>query len=229
MIPDNPDELHILAGEYVLGTLEPAQRREVDAALAGNAELRHAVALWEQRLNPLAAAVPPADTPPELWDRIAARIDAAAPPAAAAPRGWNSVAFWRWSTAVATAIAASLALHPAGSPPAPASYLAVLHAPQGTAEPAFVATGGTNGLLLHAVAQESPPSDRGFELWAIPPGAKPRSLGLIPADGRVELGKLPLPLSSGMTLAISVEPKSGSPTGQPTGPVVFVGTLLAAN
>jgi anti-sigma-K factor RskA len=103
----------------------------------------------------------------------------------------------------------------------------VLHAPQ-QQQAAFVATGGRFGLLLRAVAQQTPPDDRGFELWAIGPGAKPRSLGIIPPDGRIELGTLPVSIGEGTTLAISIEPKTGSPTGQPTGPVVFVGTLLAA-
>jgi anti-sigma-K factor RskA len=55
-----------------------------------------------------------------------------------------------------------------------------------------------------------------------------RSGAVIRADGRLELGALPSAIRDGGTLAISIEPKGGSPTGQPTGPVVFVGTLAAA-
>jgi anti-sigma-K factor RskA len=225
MIPDQPDELNALAGEYVLGLLEPAAAAEIEAALAENATLAAAVAFWQERLHPLAALAAPAAPPPGLWQRIdGALAGAAAPP----PRLWNRVAPWRWATAAATAVAACLALYIALAPPAAGPrYVAVLHAPQ-RAEAAFVATGGGRGLLLRALAQERPPGDRGFELWAIPAGAKPRSLGVIPPDGRVELGRLPLALDEGMTLAISIEPKTGSPTGQPTGPVVFLGTLMAA-
>ena len=39
---------------------------------------------------------------------------------------------------------------------------------------------------------------------------------------RVALANLP---ATGSTLAISIEPRGGSPTGQPTGPVVAAGTL----
>jgi anti-sigma-K factor RskA len=226
MIPDHPDELQALAGEYVLGLLEPAAAGEVEGALSQNAALAAAIAFWQERLHPLSSLAAPAEPPAQMWQRIDAAISAA--PAAASPRLWDKAAPWRWATAVATAVAAALALYIALAPAGPGtSYVAVLHAPQ-QAEAAFLATGGTRGLLLRAVAQERPPGDRGFELWAIPAGAKPRSLGVIPSDGRVELGRLPVALSDGMTLAISIEPKTGSPTGQPTGPVVFVGTLMAA-
>ena len=228
MIPADRDELNILAGEYVLGTLEPAARHEVEAALAGDAELRRAVALWEERLHPLSALAPAAEPPPQAWDGIAARLDQVKP-ARAATGLWQSAAFWRWTTAAATAAAACLALYIAIAPPAAApSFVAVLRAPQQD-QPAWVATAGGNGLLVRAVAGGTAPVDRSFELWAIAPGAKqPLSLGVIPADGRLELGTLPAAIRSGGTLAISVEAKGGSPSGQPTGPEVFVGTLIQA-
>jgi len=228
MIPADRDELNILAGEYVLGTLEPATRQEVEAALSGNAELRRAIAFWEERLHPLAALAPTAEPPPQAWDRIAARLGPASP-ASTATRLWQSAAPWRWTTAAATAAAACLALYIAIAPPAAApSFVAVLRAPQQD-QPAWVATAGGNGLLVRAVAGGTAPIDRSFELWAIAPGAKqPLSLGVIPADGRLELGTLPAAIRSGGTLAISIEPKGGSPTGQPTGPEVFVGALIQA-
>ena len=221
MIPDNRDELQVLAGEYVLGLLEPEAMRELEAALATHAALREAVAFWQERLLPVLRLVPAAEPPSDLWQRIEVRL---APTQRAG--WWQSLPLWRGATAAALTLAASIALYIALSPPAP-SYVAVLRAPQ-QEQAAFVATAGGDALLIHAVAQQPAPADRGFELWAIPPGGKPRSLGVIPADGRLELGSLPLPVREGTTLAISIEPKSGSPTGQPTGPVVFVGTLLTA-
>ena len=72
-------------------------------------------------------------------------------------------------------------------------------------------------------------SDRSLELWWAPAVGKPKSLGLIKADGATLLrhGELPGGLKgSGIDhLAVSVEPPGGSPTGQPTGPVVFYGKL----
>jgi anti-sigma-K factor RskA len=67
-----------------------------------------------------------------------------------------------------------------------------------------------------------------LELWVIPPGGKPHSLGLIDPDRPVQV-KIPAELlphvSADSVLAVSLEPLGGSPTGQPTGPVIANGTL----
>lgn len=67
-----------------------------------------------------------------------------------------------------------------------------------------------------------------LELWVIPPGDKPHSLGLVDPDRPVKVRVPPelLPhVSADSVLAISLEPLGGSPTGQPTGPVVANGKL----
>ena len=226
MIPDDPEQLNALAGEYVLGVLDGEAAREIEAALDKNDTLRRAVIFWEERLHGLSPLATPASPPPGVWDNIAARI-AGKKPTARSPL-WNSLVLWRSSTALAAAAAAALALYIAVTPPSGPRFVAVLRAPQ-QEQPAWVATAGGQGLLLHAVAGEAAPRDRAFELWAIAPGApSPKSLGVIPANGRLELGTLPAAIRAGSTLAISIEPKGGSPTGQPTGPVVFTGALVAA-
>jgi anti-sigma-K factor RskA len=58
-------------------------------------------------------------------------------------------------------------------------------------------------------------------------GAAPRSLGLV-TDASA---RLPVPAAlrqgaEGGSLAVSVEPKGGSPTGAPTGPVIYSGKLV---
>lgn len=226
MIPENREELHILAGEYVLGVLDPSAMREIESAVAANAELRRAIVFWEENLHDLSMMAPVAEPPPAAWQHIAAAVTAK-------PRSrplWNSLALWRGSTAAAAAVAACLALYIAwATPPAGPSFVAVLRAPR-QEQAAWVATAGRNELLVRAVAATAVPDDRSFQLWVIAPGAKqPLSLGVIPSDGRLQLGALPAAIREGGTLAISIEPKGGSPTGQPTGPIVFVGTLVAAN
>jgi anti-sigma-K factor RskA len=224
MIPDDRDELYALAGEYVLGTLDRAAAREIQDALTANSALRRAVIFWEERLHGLSRLAAPAAPPPDTWRRIAARIDGAARPSTGL---WSSVTLWRWSTAAATALAACLALYIALAPPGAPRLIAILHAPQ-QQQPAWLATAGRGGgLLLHAVAAETAPNDRSFELWAIAPGTKPVSLGVIPPSGRLELGGATA-IRDGDQLAITIEPRGGSPSGQPTGPIVFAGTLIAA-
>ena len=69
------------------------------------------------------------------------------------------------------------------------------------------------------------------ELWVIPGDGKPRSLGTM-GDGKQMHMRLEEALAElmhqGATIAISVEPPGGSPTGAPTGPVIASGTLRTA-
>jgi anti-sigma-K factor RskA len=224
MIPDDSDELHLLAGEYVLGALDPDAAREVETAFAGNEALRAAVAYWEDRLHPLSGLAAPVEPDPGNWREIAARITRDAKPSG---RGWwNTVAPWRWSAVAAGIVAACLALYVALVPlPSSPSYVAMLRAPQGQ-QTVWIAVVGTGGLTLRAAASNEPPANRAYELWAIAPGTtRPEPLGVIAANGTLSLHALPSSVREGAILAISIEPQGGSPTGQPTGPVVFSGAV----
>ncbi len=65
-----------------------------------------------------------------------------------------------------------------------------------------------------------------FELWAIKGSAAPRPMGLI--DPKKPAAQVPRMIEGDdVTLAVSREPIGGSPTGQPTGPVLFTGKLIA--
>ena len=72
---------------------------------------------------------------------------------------------------------------------------------------------------------------RDYQLWLIPSGGKPHSLGVMPARPHMQLA-LAEPISAiigrGATLAVSLEPVGGSPTDQPTGPVIASGPITAA-
>jgi anti-sigma-K factor RskA len=222
MIPEDRDALNALAGEYVLGLLDPAETREIEAARAKNAALRSAIDFWQQHLHPLAALAPPAEPPSDLWNGIAARLDAV--PQANAARWWNRTSPWRWTAAGMTAVAAALLVYIALSPLSP-SYIAMLHSPQ-QKQVSWVATVDRNGLTIRTVAAINPPPGRAFELWAIAPGSTlPQALGVIPQDGVLRLRALPSDVRPGATLAITVEPPGGSPTQRATGPVVFVGDV----
>lgn len=221
MIPADREELEVVAGEYVLGTLEPAMMRELAAALATNAPLRDAVAFWEQQLHPLSALARPAEPPAGSWDAIAARLTDVR--SRSGDRS-SSAAPWRWSTAGFAAAAAALLVYAALTPPA-TPLVAVLHAPRAQGAN-WIATIGGDGLRLAAVAPEAPPTARAFELWGIAgTAASPEPLGVISASGTLHLARLPRDIGKGATLAISIEPPGGSRTGRPTGPIVFVGTV----
>jgi anti-sigma-K factor RskA len=105
----------------------------------------------------------------------------------------------------------------------PRQFVAVLTA-QGS-KAAFVATINLDAQTLVIRRLTDPqPADRSYQLWAMADGSPSRSLGVI-EQARYTTQ---LPISpANLTLAVTLEPKGGSPTGMPTGPIVFSGTLVA--
>jgi anti-sigma-K factor RskA len=217
----------------VLGAEE---RRAVEARMAQEAAFAREVAGWEERLGGMASYVSPATPPTQTWLRIEASLGGSPASAAVEPGSlWRSLAFWRGlgigSSALAAACAAALAYFGLVSPPdAPprAPLLATLTGIQ-TKQPNVVAAIGADGVSLTIVPAALLTTDkRSMELWLIPQGGKPASLGLIAAGQPVRLNvpaQLLQHVGSGATLAVSLEPLGGSPTGQPTGEVIAHGNL----
>jgi anti-sigma-K factor RskA len=221
-----------LAADYVAGTLRGPARRRFEALLPAHPLLRNAVREWQTRLMPLTLSVDPEKPPPVVWKRIEARIGGAAPAAKAQPTGWwQRLALWRTLAAVASVAALSLAVLLASPGPAQPPIVVVLNATgeraDGAIVPAtFVASisGDRRAVVTKPVTQVSLQADRALELWAVPGQGAPRSLGLISPQGTtiVKKGKV---LDNTAALAVSLEPPGGSPTGAPTGPVLWVGKL----
>jgi anti-sigma-K factor RskA len=218
---------NLVAAEYVLGVLGAEERREVERRLAQEPALASEVAFWEERLGGLADAVAPVTPPPQAWSRIDAAISA---PAAQPASLWNSLEFWRafgiGAGALATASVAALTyLGLVPTPPAP--LLATLGGSAG--QPHFVAAiSGDHLVVVPAALLTSDP--RALELWLIPSGDRPHSLGLIQAGQPIRLSIPPAladRVTPDATLAVSLEPPGGSPTGQPTGPVIAHGKLTS--
>jgi anti-sigma-K factor RskA len=220
-----------LAAEYVAGTLRGPARHRFEALLAGHPGLRAAVRSWQARLMPLTGVVRPETPPARVWQGIERRLW----PVAAAPslRWWKRLALWRAASALATVAAVSFAVLLASPPPARAPVLVVLQATgaEGQFGSSFVASvsGDGRALVTQPVQPVALTADRVLELWSVPPQGAPTSLGLIKANGTTVLqrDRLPATLLRGGTaaLAVSVEPPGGSPTGAPTGPVVYAGKL----
>jgi anti-sigma-K factor RskA len=230
-----PEDLDDLAGEYVLGTLAADERRAAEARLAADPAFRGAVAAWEARLQPFADAVGELPVPAAVRARVLAAAEEGAP--ATEPGGEaagnvvalrRSVRRWRIMTGLVGAAAAVLAVVVAVDrlrPVPQTEFVAVLTA--GGDAPAFVATVDTAaGTISVRRVADAAPADRSYELWSIAPNEAPRSLGLVEQASFSQ----PLPVSpagDGVTLAITLEPKGGSPTGAPTSAPIFSGTLVA--
>ena len=230
------DEGRVLAAEYVLGVLGAEERRKVETRMVEEASFAREVAEWEERLGGMASYVMPATPPAQTWPRIEASLGGPPATAAAQPASlWQSLAFWRGlgigSSVLAAACIATLVyvgLQPAPQAPTRTPLLATLTGAK-TKLPNFLAAIGADGTSLTIVPASPLTADkRSLQLWLIPQGGKPASLGLIAAGQPVRINipaELLKQVGSGATLAVSLEPPGGSPTGQPTGEVIAAGSL----
>lgn len=222
-----------LAAQYVAGTLRGRARRRFDQLLPSHPALQRAVREWQDRLMPLTTAVVPQQPSPAVWQAIERRLW----PAQVVPPWWQRLGLWRALSGAAMVAVVGLAVLVNSPAPVQAPVVVVLQStgtpvPGGDAAAGAVVasfSGDGRAVVARPVMPVSLQSDRALELWWAPAQGAPKSLGLIKADGTTVLSRGQLPgglRGSGIDhMAVSVEPPGGSPTGKPTGPVVFYGKL----
>jgi anti-sigma-K factor RskA len=242
------EDLDRLAAEHVLGVLEGAEASQATELLAADPDFAAAVAHWRERLAELDETAAPAPPSPELWRRIEADLASAPPaqaPASAATPAmvpdpfnafralWRSLAFWRLAgmASAAAALILGVALAYVASDRARTPVLVAVLLTEGSAEPAAVvnafADGRTELVPLRTIAV---PPDRALEIWTLWDRAVgPRSIGLLDQarSVRLNLENLPKP-GPNQLFEITLEPKTGSPTGRPTGPILMKGLTSTA-
>jgi len=223
-----PELRERLAAEYALGTLRGRARARLKRWMRDDAELAREVAKWEARLAPLAQAVAPVAPPARVWNALQNRLEVN-------PKGARRMSFSVWkalglmASGAATALLAIAILLPSLRDTSPAAYVAVLSDAK-TNRAVLVATAGQADKVLrvNTLDPSIQVSGRSLELWALPRDGKPKSLGVIGAE-RAAL-RLDAPADKALgnvpALAISLEPPGGSPTGQPTGPVLYSGPCV---
>jgi anti-sigma-K factor RskA len=236
---EGPD-LEGVAAEYALGTLSAAERAEVASRLDIDADLAEAVARWEIVLAPLAYAAPAVEPPPGLWPAIERRVSAigsAGRPAlhvvkesVATPEEERS-GLWRiWAiaaTIASVALGGLFVRERLMERPLPGEPLVAALSADGEG-PAFLISVDVakRELVIRRVGADVP-VDRSHELWLVSDAVgKPVSLGLVGGEASsTALARFDPATFENATYAISLEPRGGSATGQPTGPVVFSGKL----
>jgi len=219
-----PDD-EVTAAEFALGVLAGAERSAAQSRVAREPAFAAMVVAWEERLSPWAAEIAEVAPSPAVWDRIASAL----PASPTQKQGlWQSLAFWRGLTLATGALAAACvgALIYLGNAPQPAPLFAAI---DGGGHHHFVATVDTaRGSIAVVPAAFAADATRVPELWLIPADGKPRPLGILRADRAVTITIPPALVphaTSNAVLAVSLEPQGGSPTGQPTGPVIATGKL----
>lgn len=229
------DESHsLLAAEYVLGTLKGAARRRFERWMVDSMPLRQEVWLWEALLGGLADQVAPVEPPVQIAARLQARLwpMPASVSSLAERRHRRSAGLWKSWSLVATAASIVLALTLVLKPVTPAAteWVAVVQSSEAAPLWTLNAANSHGRFELKAVGAGRQAASEDFELWILPGQGAPISMGVMPVDG----GRLTIQLSpeamqsllESRQLAISLEPRGGSPTGAPTGPVVYTSRLL---
>lgn len=227
-----PERLEPLAAEYVLGTLQGKARLRFERLMMQSYKARNAVWEWEQHINPMTDSLPEAAPPKRVWKQIQQRIQ---PTQAVQTQKASTLWIWQSFSAISAFAVVILAVMIQFQPFAPTSQapdqLALFSDEQ--AKPLWlITTNSRDGKLVikpinaHAVAVDN----KAFELWMLPKQGQPKSMGLLPVSGSpIETVLSPQILSllqSNNGLAISLEPASGSPTGLPTGPVLYQAPIL---
>lgn len=219
---DMPDD-DMIAAEYALGVLAEPERAATAQRIARDRAFADMVAAWERRLAPWAEAIPALAPNPQLWNRIAQALPV---PARQRAGLWRNLSFWRVFALASALAAACLAVFIYFGASGGGTLIATI---DGGERRYFVATVDIKRATIAVMpAGFAADASRVPELWLIPPGGKPHALGLLQANRTVTLA-VPSDLVglavSKATLAVSLEPAGGSPTGKPTGPVIGSGTL----
>lgn len=249
----HPELLDRLAASWALGTLRGGARRRFEALARELAPVRAAALLWESRVSGMTELQTELVPSPAVWTRIDNLVRAereqqalnAAPAAEPSRLGawWHSLSLWR-GAAGAGALAAVIAIVTASQlhnelggqildlqaqlQSAPAvEYVAVLNDDE--AGPALLVTFDPNNqrLTLQRVGGYQEAADKSLQLWALPPGSAPRSLGVLTRERLLQLGAGESDVRNVPALAVSLEPQGGVPSERgPTGPVLFKGALI---
>ncbi len=229
--PDRYARLDALAAAYALGTLGPGPRRRLARLALRDPAVANAIRDWEWRLAALADGIPEIPAPPRVWEGVRRRLGLAEEATTPRPAPWwASLGLWRGLAFAGFALAFALAvtlLAPRSERPYE-SVVIVLAGPDAKAVLVATAERGSRYLTVKAVAPVEVARDRALELWMLPEGQPPRSLGLVPASGidRVALrAPVGIALQDIPALAVSLEPSGGSTTGAPTGPVLYTGKV----
>ncbi len=217
----------LLAAEYVLGVLTQAERSAFAMRLSNDASLRLHVRNWEQHFSAFNSDYVSSKPPLALRSALHKALFGVE----VKPGFWQSLGFWRSLSfaslaALAVVIAVPYALKPSPLTTAQGTSIAELSGETKAVKMA-VSYDVATSTLRYTIVEGKSAAGRDFELWAIIGKDAPVSLGVIAASA---IGSIKVPANVAATisdaiLAVSDEPKGGSPTGQPTGAVLSTGKL----
>ncbi|MGV8944439.1 anti-sigma factor [Thermomonas sp.] len=246
-----PPSDDVRAGEYVLGVLDAQSHAQAQARIASDRGFAGLVAQWDERFSPWMTRAQPVTPSAHVWPRIRTELGWAS--VASTPSGlWNNAGFWRGATALAAAASvAAIVFGLRGPTPVPVPPQVVVQQPapqiptqteEAVARPVTVLASddGTTGWIASIDASKGKvmmvpvprPADAGGkvdELWIIPEGQAPISLGFVSNEKAHSIDvpeAIRAVLVAGSTLAVTLEAQEGMPHAAPAGPIVAKGAIV---
>jgi len=220
------------AGEYVLGTMVGEARQQFEHRLQDDVSLRQQVLEWQERLYTLHDGISPVEPPKKLLKKITARVSPQK-----SEGFFQKLGLWQtFSSLVSISLVLlvfqynNLITSVQISEQLPQT-IALLGDEQSKAGWLVERLDTQGNLAIKALLVADPGNDKTYELWMLPSnGQPPKSLGLMALSGRkqflLSIDQLRV-FDTTNALAVSLEPFGGSPTGLPTGPVLYQGKLLS--
>lgn len=252
----HPELADRLAAAYGLGTLRGGARRRFEAQARRSPMLRALAIAWQERFAAMTEIQPGQEPSPNVWKRIRLQLDLEretqrAPVRARPWRGFALAGAFASIAALGIATAFFVQLGERGATLARIEqeraalaqrntqlasqlqaspeirYVAMLS--DDRAAPAVLVTFDPkhNTLTLKRLGSFDEGAEKSLQLWALPPGSAPKSLGVLPPGGTVKLTAAEGQVREVPALAISLEPRGGvSGENGPTGPVLWKGALV---
>ncbi|SEN87222.1 anti-sigma factor [Palleronia pelagia] len=219
---DRPDE--VLAAEYVLHLLDPAERSAAETRLGTDGAFRALVAEWSERLVPMAEEIPSETPPAGLRQRLAAETAPRAPKreprfAAGRRRSFLVGLLGGAGLAAAVALAFMVATPLLGPEPGPRFAADVTSESEDLLVTASYDPDAAELTVTRAAGQA--PEGQVLQLWLLTEDQPPHAVGVLPDDGSLSVPVIPFwgqRIPQGR-FAVSIEPPGGStdevgPTGE---------------
>jgi anti-sigma-K factor RskA len=233
---DNPQLISALAAEYVLGTLRGKARERFEALKFENENVVKEIKYWESHLNGMALHLQPIEPREYVLQNIQQRLGfvSAENSASDVPLNTGSVkqftqhkttqkgkhTVWKWWSGLATAAALILAVLVSTNIKVDTTQqvqsLAVISNEE--AQVLWSIDVLANDIRVKVTSFVPSLVNNDYQLWIVPAsGAAPISIGVMQQSGEFYLSK-PVEFDNIdiAALAVSKEPKGGSPNGAPT-------------
>lgn len=213
-------------GDYVLGLLDDSARAEFEAAMAADPTIVTQVDAFAARLRELDDTATSASLPPDLWSRVEARLTTQQ--AQARPDRLRRLGLPRWPALAASIVVAGGLGFLGGQSlraPAPAPVVVAVLISDAQVPGAIVEAFANNSIHIIPLEAIDVPEGKILEVWTKPnEEIGPVSLGRFLRSMEIVFPAVSLPTPQGGQLyEITLEDAPGSPTGKPTGPILFKG------